>query len=246
MPKQDLLEYVFSDIILPENANILDVGCNSAKTLCYIKNKFHIQGEVIGIDKMSKNFEDEEWQKESGIQLLSMDASQPLAFPDGHFDCIFHKDTLECITDIDVHIRELHRLLKPGGFVICIHRDWESMAINGYNKTLINKVIYEYANFLQSGWMNSCDGWIGRRLYGYFHASKAFKGEIDCFTEVETDYVEGTRGYNYSHEMRYFIGDDGFLTQTEYDEWIDDLTKAYNQCVYLFSAPFYIYKGIKV
>lgn len=77
-----------------------------------------------------------------------MNASQPLLFADNTFDLIFHKDSLECITDIDAHIKDLHRILKPGGLIICVHRDWESIVFNGTNKALINKAIHGYANFL--------------------------------------------------------------------------------------------------
>ena len=136
-------------------------------------------------------------------------------------------------------------MLKPDGMVVCVHRDWETIALNGSNKTLINKVIYEYANFLQSGWMDSCDGWIGRRLWGHFHRTELFDGTIDCYSKLETDYVPGQRGWSYVHNMDAFVGGSGFLTQVEYGELLDDVAATAARGEYLFSAPFYIYKGRK-
>ena len=245
MSKLKLYDYIFSDIVILQNATVLDVGCLNSKPLCYMKDKYNLNGELFGIDKQSKNFEDVDTQKSLGVKLLQMNASEKLDFPDNTFDFIFHKDTLECITDIDSHIKDLYRVLKPKGQIVCVHRDWESIVCNGSNKKLINKVIYEYANFLQSGWMDDCDGWMGRRLFGRFNKTGLFESFIDCYNDVETEFTSGTRGYKYIHEMNCFLEPKGFLSQSEYDELIADITAAYENGEYLFSEPFYIFKGIK-
>lgn len=153
MLKPKLLESFFKGINIPTNASVLDVGCQSAAALRWIKGNYNITGTLIGIDKQDKKFEDIETQKSLGVSLLQMNASEPLDFPDETFDLIFHCNTLECITDIAAHVLELHRVLKRGGTIVCVHRDWESIVFNGSNKVLINKAIFGYANFLQSGWM---------------------------------------------------------------------------------------------
>lgn len=242
--KKSLLDTVFEDITLPPGATVLDVGCRDAKTLTAIKQRFPGCGALIGIDKRNHRFEPEEEQKRLGVRLIETDASK-LDFADSSFDLISHKNTLECIPDIPSHIRELHRMLKPGGRILCIHCDWESFVLNGSNKALINKVIYQYANTLQAGWMDACDGWIGRRLWGYFHSSGLFDGSADCYCEVETDYREGTHGYRYVRDMNDFTADGGFLTQAEYEELLADMQSASDRGEYLFSAPYYIYSGVK-
>lgn len=234
--KLKLYDYIFKDLSLLENASVLDVGCQNSTSLKYMKEKFALNGELVGIDKRGKDFDNVE-----GIKLIEMDASQPLLFPDNHFDFIFHKDTLECITDIPTHIKNLHRILKPNGKIICVHRDWESIVINGDNKKLINKIIYEYANFLQGSWMDDCDGWIGRRLWGYF--CKDFDGEIDCYNDIETQFEKGKRGYRYINDMKNFINK--FISQDEYNEFIADIEKSTEEGTYLFSSPFYIFSGVK-
>ena len=245
MFKQNVYDYIFSEIEILQHASVLDVGCLNAEALSFMKEKYNLTGELIGIDKRGKCFESSEQQSYLGVKLIEMNASEGLKFPDESFDFIFHKDTLECINDIDSHIKELHRILKKGGVIVCVHRDWESIVCNGSNKKLINKVIYEYANFLQSGWMDSCDGWIGRRLYGYFNKTGLFKSEVDLYNDIETEYVPGMRGYNYMQDMHDFIQPKGFLTQAEYDELLADLQNTYKKDEYLFSAPFYIYIGTK-
>ena len=246
MLKQNVLDYIFSKINISQNTKVLDVGCNNANTLVYLKNKFKLKGELIGIDKKITQFVNEDEQKQFGITLTQMNASEPLKYPDEYFDFIFHKDTLECITNIDAHIKELHRILKKGGTIVCIHRDWESIVVNGSNKLLINKVIYGYANYLQNSWMDACDGWIGRRICGYFNKTAFFDGNIDCYNDIEIEYIEGTSGYKYIKEMNLFLEPNGFLTESEYKELLSDIQQSFDKKEFIFSMPYYIYVGQKL
>jgi ubiquinone/menaquinone biosynthesis C-methylase UbiE len=246
MPKPDLYDYIFSDTEISQDAAVLDVGCYNSKALCYMKDRYKLSGTLIGIDKNAKHFEDSAAQLAEGIRLVEMNASEKLDFPDNAFDFIFHKDALECFPDISGHISELCRVLKPNGQIVCVHRDWETVVCNGSNKKLINKAIYGYANFLQANWMDACDGWMGRRLFGLFNKTKMFESSIDCYNDIGTEFIPETRGYGYINSMNSFIGPTGFLTQEEYDELITDVAASYDNGMYLFSAPFYIYKGTKI
>ena len=240
-----MLESFFSGIEIPSNASVLDVGCQSVHALKWIKERYNLTGRLIGVDKMSKNFEDAIIQKDLGISLLQMDVAEKLDFPDETFDMIFNCNTLECFSDIPSHITEMHRVLKPNGKIICVHQDWENIVFNGKNKELINKSIYGYANYLQAGWMDACDGWIGRRLWGYFNRTKLFDGSINIYNKIETEFIEGNDGYKYINEMDYFIEPEGFLTQSEYEELLFNMQETYNNGEYLCNFPYYVYRGVK-
>ena len=240
-----LYAYAFEGVNLSADAIVLDVGCQHAGGLKWIKEKYRITGKCIGIDKKSKNFEDIQTQKTLDISLLEMNASEPLSFTDNTFDLIFHKDTLECIPNIPAHISEIHRVLKPGGIIICIHRDWESIVFNGNNKTLINKAVYGYANFLQAGWMDDCDGWIGRRVWGHFNKTKLFDGSVKVYNSIETDFTKAHGGWHYIQDMNHFIEPKGFLTKSEYEELVENMKTSYACGDYLCTSPYYIYVGRK-
>ena len=73
-----------------------------------------------------------------------MNCSKKLDFDDNTFDFIFTKDMFECVSDKDSLVNEIYRILKPGGFVICVNCDWDSIAYNGENKELISKAIHAH------------------------------------------------------------------------------------------------------
>ena len=130
--------------------------------------------------------------------------------------------------------------------VICVNCDWESVAYNGENKALISKAIHTYAVTKQP-WMDDLDSWIGRRMYGFFNKSKLFENFVSVHNVVETEYSEGTFGYDLSMDIAWLHKEKtGALSEEEYDEFIETLKEAQNNGQYIFTKPYYIYRGVKL
>lgn len=175
-----------------------------------------------------------------------MDCSKKLEFEDNTFDFIFSADMFECVSDKDLLVSEIRRILKPGGVIICVNCDWDSVAYNGENKELISKAVHAYAVTKQP-WMDDIDSWIGRRMYGIFNKSKLFESSVYVHNVVETEYKEGTFGYDLSLDIGWLHKENtGALTKNEYDGFIDNLKSAQQDGIYIFSKPYYIYKGVKL
>lgn len=174
-----------------------------------------------------------------------MNCSKKLEFADSTFDLVFTKDMFECVSDKDFLVSEIHRILKPGGIVICVNCDWDSIAYNGENKELISKAIHAYAVTKQP-WMDDLDSWIGRRMYGFFNKSNLFESSVSVHNVVETEYKEGLFGYDFSKHIAWLFEENtGALNKDEYDNFIGNLKAAQEDGYYIFTKPYYIYKGIK-
>ena len=119
------------------------------------------------------------------IELKVMNCAGKLGFPDNSLDFLFSKDMFECISDKMFLVKEIYRVLKPGGTVICVNCDWDSIVYNG-EKKLISKAIHAYA-VTKQGWMDDLDSWIGRRMFGIFYCSGLFESSISVHSVVETE-----------------------------------------------------------
>ncbi len=240
-----LNEAVFSQLHLPDNAVIADLGCRDAAFLSALNAAFpHKIKSAVGVDIKDKGFENVEYTKP--IELKVMNCSKKLKFADNSFDFIFTKDMFECVSDKELLVREICRILKPGGVVISVNCDWDSVTYNGENKELITKAVHAYAVTKQP-WMDDLDSWIGRRMFGFFSKSKLFKSSISVFNVVETEYKEGSFGYNLSMDIGWLYKENtGALSKEEHDEFTDNLMSAEREGQYIFSKPYYIYKGIKL
>ena len=239
-----LVKKIFKQIDLPDSAVIADLGCRDATFLLEFQQTFKNKiKSAIGVDINDKGFKNIKYKKP--IELKVMNCSKKLEFADNTFDFVFTKDMFECVHDKELLVSEIHRILKPGGVVICVNCDWDSVVYNGKNKELISKAIHAYAVTKQP-WMDDLDSWIGRRMYGIFNKSKLFESFVCVHNVVETEYKEGTFGYDLSLDIAWLHKENtGMLTKAEYDEFIYNLKSAQQDGSYIFSKPYYIYKGIK-
>lgn len=235
---------ILEQMDLPDNAVITDLGCRDATFLLGFQQAFPNKiKSAIGVDINDKGFKNVKYKKP--IKLKVMNCSKKLKFDNNTFDFVFTKDMFECVSDKDFLVNEIHRILKPGGVVICVNCDWDSVAYNGENKELISKAIHTYAVTKQP-WMDDLDSWIGRRMYGFFNKSKLFESSISVHNVVETEYAEGAFGYDLSLDISWLYKENtGTLSKEEYDEFIDNLKSAQKGGDYIFSKPYYIYKGVK-
>lgn len=247
-----LNEAIYELMNIPDHASVADLGCRNAGYLNGILNAF--PGKVtkaIGVDVNDRNFS--VIQYHAPVELNVMNCAGKLDFPDNEFDLVFTKDLLECISDKSTFVSEINRILKPGGMVICVHADFDSVVYNGENQDLITKCIHAYAVTKQN-WMDDIDAWMGRRIYGIFHNSGFFESSVFVHSVIETEYKEGMFGYEFSQNIGWLVGkssdwvegqNTGVLTKEEYNEFINNLMEADKKGNYLFSKPYYIYRGMK-
>jgi ubiquinone/menaquinone biosynthesis C-methylase UbiE len=240
-----LMKAIIEQIDLPDDAVIVDLGCRDATFLLGFQEIFPNKiKSAIGIDITDKGFKNVEYT--NPIELKVMNCSKKLEFEDNTFDFVFTKDMFECVSDKEFLVSEIHRILKPGGTVICVNCDWDTVAYNGKDKELISKTIHSYAVTKQP-WMDDLDSWIGRRMYGFFNKTQLFESSVSVHNVVETEYKEGTFGYELSLDIAWLYKENtGVLSKEEYDEFINNLTSAQNDRHYIFSKPYYIYKGVKL
>lgn len=239
-----LIKTISEQIDLPDNAVIADLGCRDAAFLNNFLEIFPNKiKSAVGVDINDKDFKKVKYKRP--IELKVMNCSKNLKFDDNTFDFVFTKDMFECVSDKEFLVSEIYRILKPGGIVICVNCDWDSIVYNGENKELISKAIHAYAVTKQP-WMDDLDSWIGRRMYGFFNKSQLFESNVSVHNVVETEYKEGTFGYDLSLDTAWLYKENtGAFSEEEYNEFIDNLKSAQKYGYYIFAKPYYIYKGIK-
>ncbi len=130
-------EQVTKYITIYKNGTILDYGCASGERSSHLADDNWF---IYGIDISEKSIEaGSSISKDKYIVLSVMDCEQ-MSFDDNYFDIIFDYGTLSSI-DQSIAVKELARVLKPGGALICIetlgHHPFGN--INRYIKMLFGK-----------------------------------------------------------------------------------------------------------
>ena len=236
-------EWVYSLIDWSNATSVLDLGCGSGADLREIARLRPSDASLIGIDSSEKAIEAAQAQSQGDERLtfLEADATNGLSFADDSLDVAFSKNALECIVDKNAFLREVQRVLRPGGKVLCAHYDWDSQLIDGEDKELVRKVVHTFADWKQA-WMTDSDGWMGRRLWRTFQRSGLFQGRISAKTLVETEFVPGAYGWERINDFRGLVRR-GTVPAEEFERFYANVEQLANRGEYFYSVTMFGYAG---
>ncbi len=115
---EKLSRYLFNRYNLQENQTILDIGCGRGEFLDgFIK--CGLKGFAVDQSPNAINYFPDINLKISDIE------NDGIPYPDSNFDIIYSKSVIEHFYDPSKLIKEIYRLLKPGGLVITLCPSWE-------------------------------------------------------------------------------------------------------------------------
>ena len=101
-----------TDLIKPDK-KYLEVGCGSGSIAAFLKAE---GGTVIASD-ISQVAVDHASQRHPDIEFRAHPAEE-LPYESRSFDIVISFDVLEHIPDVDQHLMEVYRVLKPGGYYL--------------------------------------------------------------------------------------------------------------------------------
>jgi SAM-dependent methyltransferase len=96
---------------LPDGADVLDAGCGTGRTMDDMRR----YGTVRGFDL---NPEGVEHARQRGHAEVSVARLEEIPYPDASFDLVTCLDVLEHTPDDRVSLRELRRVVRPGGRLV--------------------------------------------------------------------------------------------------------------------------------
>ncbi len=102
---------------------VIDVGCGKGRYLRILKNRFP-ESKLYGIDLS------EEMLKScpEGVET-SIGTMLDIRYPDAFFDCVYSVEALEHAVAIEAAIKEMVRVLKPGGKIVIIDKNAAKLGV---------------------------------------------------------------------------------------------------------------------
>jgi SAM-dependent methyltransferase len=239
-----LQEFLCSLLDLCQAESILDIGCGSGSDLLKF-GELATKASLIGLDSSQQAIDAASSLSagDSRFTFTTADASKDLPFEDETFDIVYSKNFLECVSDKDAMIREVHRILRPGGQVAFSHWDWESQLFDGGDKALVRRIVQAFADW-QQAWMTDCDGWMGRRLWRVFNRNGLFTGTVHPYVLTSTEFAEGHAGYDDAKNFEALVRR-GMIPQEDYERFFSDLRQLAECGQYFYSITMFTYVGRK-
>ena len=94
---------------------VIDLGCGNGKVTCHLKKMLKAD-EVCGVDADGKELSA---TNQRGIRTYRLNLNEDkLPFPEGHFDLAVSLEVIEHLTNPDNMLKEAHRVLNKGGWLL--------------------------------------------------------------------------------------------------------------------------------
>lgn len=99
---------------IPRNATrIADLGCGRTAPLLH-----HLVDQHAGLSAVGVDLAPDHTIRTDRIELVRSDLNDPLPLADKHFDAVLSLAVIEHLTEPLLHVREVYRILKPGGVLL--------------------------------------------------------------------------------------------------------------------------------
>ena len=111
------------------------------------------------------------------------------------FDAVICQNVVECVADRAGLLREIHRVLQPGGRALVGHHDFDGVLLASDDKALTRQLVHGYADHAQS-WQDVAEGQMGRLLPGLFAGSPFAETCTETLLFVDLVLAPGTYAYH--------------------------------------------------
>jgi SAM-dependent methyltransferase len=201
------------------------------------------QLRIVGLDASARSIEAAvaSGTGDPRVAFRQHDLSTQLPFESATVDVAYSNNLVECLRDRGAFAREVARVLKPGGWAVMAHWDWDSQLFDATDKSLVRWLVHAFADW-QQAWMDFADGWMGRRLWGTFAATGVFEGTVHARVLTNTIYAPPWYGHARAQDFRALVKR-GLATADDYERFIAEQEALSAQGRYFYSVTGFAYVG---
>jgi ubiquinone/menaquinone biosynthesis C-methylase UbiE len=214
---------------------VLDIGSGPGFLAAAIAEATGSSGRVSGIDisepllAVARGY----CSHLSWVEFRQADATQ-LPFPDHAFDAAIATQVLEFVRDVDAALSEIHRVLRPGGRVVIVDTDWDSIVWHSPNRERMSRILAAWEQ-------HAADAYLPRTL-----ATKLSRAGFRMQSQQAIPlFNSGYDANTFSNRMidlivPFVVGRNG-ITRDEAEGWARDLRQTGEQGEYFFSLNRYLF-----
>lgn len=164
--------------------------------------------------------------------------AQDLPFEDATFDAIVAAQLFCFLGDVDRALAEASRVLKPGGRIVILDTDWDTLIWQNRNPDLMARMLVAYKAVYT-------DAHLPKSLRQRLVQSGFSDIESDSFVVLNTDfgddsYAKQTAGFAIS-----IMDDSPDFTAEEQASWLEDQEHLDKEGGFFFSLNRYVFSGRK-
>ncbi|HJZ13548.1 MAG TPA: methyltransferase domain-containing protein [Acidobacteriota bacterium] len=216
--------------------HVLDVGCGTGANAIALAERLEGDCRITGVDNSEamlaiarNNLQGHPFREL--IKLQHGDVHH-LDFPAAHFDAAMVIQVLEYSKDPVALLREIRRVLKPGGKLFLADTDWDTIVWNSDDKELTRQIVLCWSD-------HEADGWQGRRLLELL--SRAGYRDIrgDIYPIIEYSFRESDYSYICTKIIADYLIRSEKMQPPQLEAWVKNLQSKDQQGHFYFSLNRY-------
>jgi len=225
---------------IKDGGRVLDLGCGRGFILPYLLAGVGTSGEVVAVDRMNRSLVVvregyPDYIANGRLTLVQVNITGPLPFTSASFDSVVCQNFIECISDRDVLLTEINRILRPGDMAIIGHYDFDGVLLASDDRELTRRMVHGYADHTQR-WRDVSEGQMGRLLPGLVAKSPFYEAETE--TVLFVDLVLSKESYARDHLEGMVALSKEFGVSTESAaEWLHSLEARSDAGAFYYALP---------
>jgi arsenite methyltransferase len=198
---------------------VLDIGSGPGLMAAQLAKAVGPQGRVDGIDtsdSMLAIANEQQRADASAPTTFTAGGAVDIPFADASFDVVVCTQVYEYVSDIPLALAQAHRVLRPGGRIVILDTDWDSIVWRSSDRGRMQRVLAVWDEHL-------ADPYLPRSLPSALARAR--------FTEISSEIVPmfnvGYRVETFSagliEMVARFVGGRGEVSVDEAAAWAEDL-----------------------
>jgi arsenite methyltransferase len=214
---------------------VLDIGSGPGLLACEMAEDVGASGSVDGVDP-SESMLAIARRRAAGLAegaptFVPGDAAS-LPFSDGTFDAAVTTQVYEYVDDVPAALAEVSRVLRPGGRLLVLDTDWDSIVWHASDRERMRRVLAVWDEHL-------VDPYLPRTLTRLLHEAGFSVTRREVIPLLNAGYDEHTFSAGLIGFIRAFVPGRQGLTEADAHAWADDLVALKDD--YFFSLNRYMF-----
>lgn len=210
---------------------VLDIGSGPGLLAAELAQEAGPEGRVCGVDPSESMLAMARRREIPGAEFQAGDAlSLPVA--DGSFDVVVSTQVLEYVEDVVGALREAHRALRPGGRLLVLDTDWDSIVWHSADPDRMRRVLAAWDEHL-------ADPYLPRRLPRLLREAGFSQIHTAVLPLLNHPYEAATYSAGLMPVISAFVAGRRGVSQDEAAAWADELTGLGED--YFFSLNRYLF-----
>jgi len=159
-----------------------------------------------------------------------------IPYPDGSFDAVVCTQVLEYVADVAGALGEMRRVLRPGGTVLVLDTDWDSIVWHSSDRDRMERVLYAWEEHL-------ADPWLPRTLRRELDAAGFVTAPPSVVPLLNVGYAEDTISAGAIGLIADFVPGHRGVDRAEAEAWATDLRSM--GASYFFSLNRYLFTATR-